>query len=316
MTLADAQQSKPFYIKHWSSGMYIHPEGGSAHRDTRAVIHAGKGAHTEFYFKAVENEWGLIIHKQSGLILIPYGGKVDAGNDSEVVFHADSGPGAHFSIDPDQKLIRHRSGRYWHPKGGRSRPTNNTAIVLYDNFRDATKFFAVDPTTDEAMGDLFPKPEITASKPVGSWKKVCQQFCDVLLRQELRNAKTNETVESRETKNAISVALEAGVEFPGAGSAKTTVTTSQERTVGSSMSTELSEESSEGKEVKVALDLETMAANDLFAVWQWVATTKLSSGEQLIIKTVQFTCTPGSDPPKYLPGSEADIRACRTKKSP
>ena len=117
--MTHAQQSKPFYIKHWSSGMYIHPEGGSAGRDVRAVIHAGKGAQTEFYFQVVEGEWGLIIHKQSGLILIPYGGRVDAGNDSEVVFHADSSPGAYFSIDPNRNVIEHRSGRYWHPKGGR-----------------------------------------------------------------------------------------------------------------------------------------------------------------------------------------------------
>lgn len=314
--MTHAQESKPFHIKHWSSGMYIHPEGGTAGNDVRAVIHAGKAAHTEFYFQVVDGEWGLIIHKQSGKILIPYGGRVDAGNDSQVVFHVDRGPGAYFSIDSNQNVIKHRSGRYWHPKGGRSRPTNNTAIVVFDTFNNNTKFLAVDPTTDKPMGDLIPKPKITASKPVGSWERVCQQFCNVVLKHELRDTSTNATEKSRETRNAISVALEAGVEFPGAGSAKTTVTASQERTIGSKMSIELSKESSEGIETTVALSPEQMAAADIFAVWQWVATTKLSNGGRFKIKTVQFTCTSDSNTPKYLPGTKEDIDSCRGKKSP
>lgn len=152
---------------------------------------------------------------------------------------------------------------------------------------------------------------LTAGRPVGSWERFCQQFCDVTLKEELLNTKTQTSGQSSETKKALSVALEGGLSFPGGSSAKATVTATEENTVGRTMSRELSNATMSGQERKVLISLEQMEERNLFAVWQWVVTSSLSDGGVATLKTVKYTCTPAAEAPTYLPGSPEDVRACR-----
>ncbi len=159
------------------------------------------------------------------------------------------------------------------------------------------------------------KPQVTAGKAYGQWILVCQQFCNKTFRQEITNTTTNTTETSSEVKDALSVTLEAGIEFAG-GSAGTSITASQERTVGQRMSQELSTAGMTGTDTVVALTLEQMEERGLFAVWQWVATTRLSNGQAIVLTTVKYTCTPGGESPAYLPGSVEDVNSCQKRSTP
>ena len=80
------------------------------------------------------------------------------------------------------------------------------------------------------------REQLIASKPQGSWDKLCAGNCNEQYSEQITNETGTETTVSEETKSAISVALEAGIEFEGVGSAKTTVTASLEKSIGKSMS--------------------------------------------------------------------------------
>ena len=53
-----------------------------------------------------------------------------------------------------------------------------------------------------------------------------------------------------------------------------------------------------------------MREDNVFAFWQWVATTELSNGEMILIKTDMISCTADGVPPNYLPGSKEDVGSC------
>lgn len=53
-------------------------------------------------------------------------------------------PVPYFTVNETSRTIQHISGRYWHPLGGSAQPGHNDNIVLYDSYRDATKFSPAD----------------------------------------------------------------------------------------------------------------------------------------------------------------------------
>jgi hypothetical protein len=154
------------------------------------------------------------------------------------------------------------------------------------------------------------RPVVTASKAVGSWEFLCQGVCNDTVSKEITNTTTNEKTQSRETTQAISIALQAGVNFPG-GSAQTTVTASQEKKVGQSMSQSISRGETNTKGKTILFSPEQMRDLGIFAVWQWVASTRMSTGSQIIVTTDKISCTADGNPPTYLPGAIEDIEACR-----
>jgi hypothetical protein len=147
------------------------------------------------------------------------------------------------------------------------------------------KLSAKSPQDESYTWETPGKPDVTASKPVGSWDRVCSQLCDMTFKQEIVDTKSSTEVTSQETKNALSASLEVGISFPlgeaVGGEVKATTTSSSEQTVGQSMSRELSSSSTTGKETRVAFTLEQMEERHVFAVWQWVAKSVLSTGEEL-----------------------------------
>lgn len=164
----------------------------------------------------------------------------------------------------------------------------------------------------EFLWESLASPKLTADKPQGSWEHICSQFCEITLKQEITSSSSTDKTTSQETTTALAIALEAGIEFSGA-SAKTSVTASQEQKLGSSLSQSISSGKLQGKEQKIGLTADQMEEKDIFAIWQWLVTTRLSDGTSTNLTTVMYTCTPDSNPPTYLPGSDQDIKACRKK---
>lgn len=157
------------------------------------------------------------------------------------------------------------------------------------------------------------REQLIASKPQGSWDKLCAGNCNEQYSEQITNETGTETTVSEETKSAISVALEAGIEFEGVGSAKTTVTASLEKSIGKSMSNRVMRSESKTKVKNVVYTPEQMSTFNIHAVWQWIAKTKLSNGQSYILRTEEITCTPDGIEPSYLPGSKEHIGACTGK---
>lgn len=153
-------------------------------------------------------------------------------------------------------------------------------------------------------------PKVTAGKAIGRWEHLCQGYCNHTVSKEITNSTTREKTQSRETTNAISVSLQAGVEFPG-GSAGVTVTGSEERRIGQSMSDSITRGETNTRGQNIVFTPEQLRDFGIFAVWQWVASTQMSTGEVIIVSTDKITCTADGRAPAYLPGAREDIAACR-----
>lgn len=135
--------SAPFQIRHWSSGKFIHPHGGNAGHDTSLVTWDGCADRTMFYLQFCEGPWGYLVSNANPTYCVhPSGGRVDAGNDTGLLFHEGRHPGAYFTINETSRTIMHISGRSWHPHGGDAQPGSGNGIVLWDGYRDATRFYA------------------------------------------------------------------------------------------------------------------------------------------------------------------------------
>ncbi|WP_291994943.1 hypothetical protein [Candidatus Accumulibacter sp. ACC003] len=157
--------------------------------------------------------------------------------------------------------------------------------------------------------------KVSAGKAIGSWEPVCAGMCNRNRSKETTLQKTAETTHSQETMNAVSVALEAGVEFGGA-SAKTTVTASQEKRIGQSMSESFMRGETNTDTSNYVLSTAEMRGLNIYAVWQWAAKTKLNTGEEIVVLSNNITCTRNAEKPKYLPGSPEDLVACKGGAAP
>jgi hypothetical protein len=157
---------------------------------------------------------------------------------------------------------------------------------------------------------VWRRPAVTAERSVGYWRLVCQQICNNTQAMSRSVTRTTEHREDKETINAVSMSLEAGIEFEGLG-AKSSFTVSQEKRIGQSMSESLQRGETFTDTRNYVFTPEQMLQYHIFAVWQWVARTPLSDGSTFIIGSNKLTCTPDAQRPAYLPGSPQDLRACR-----
>lgn len=204
-----------FYLKHWSSGKFIHPRGGTASNDVSLVTHVGFGPQVQYYFDYQEGPWGYLVWAQDPKYCVhPDGGEVDAENDTKLVFHEGRHPGAYFALNQNERTIVHISGKYWHPDGGMSNPSNDNDIVLFDGTNNNTKFYAVDGKPGKAVSLALPvKPATT------TWKLL---FADDNPRMDyqktfMKKIGMTETHKSQ-TSLEVTAALEMAGEIFGIGS--------------------------------------------------------------------------------------------------
>lgn len=155
----------------------------------------------------------------------------------------------------------------------------------------------------------FATEKLKAGKVSGSWELVCQGNCNKEVWSEVTNESSKEKILTAETKKAISVSLESGMDFKF-GSASVNVTASLEEMNSQTISETVMNSTTKGEKNTFYYTPEQMRDLKIFAVWQWVGRTTMSDNSVILIKTDKFTCTSDAFSPKYVPGSPVDIGSC------
>ena len=160
-----------------------------------------------------------------------------------------------------------------------------------------------------SMASVKP-PDPTASPFIGHWGYLCSGVCNHDVTDETSNSSTNQKVQSDTTTKAVTASITGGVEF-GPVSAEATVTGS----LGEELKTELTNSYTVGQTTTVADHIvftpEQLIAYNIYEAWQWYATSTLSTGAVITVKTKRYTCTPRGDAPTYPAASPQDINACK-----
>ena len=102
-----------------------------------------------------------------------------------------------------------------------------------------------------------------------------------------------------------------GLTFKKIVGVKGSFQTSEEKEVGQEMAEMVERSENNTDTLNFSFTPEQMKSLGVFAVWQWIATMKLSDDSYSTVKSNKFTCTPGESAPDYLPGSAQDVKACR-----
>jgi hypothetical protein len=257
-------KSSSFHIRHWSSGRYIHPHGGRANNNTSLVLWDGNRDDTAFYLEFTEGPWGyLVCNKYPTYCVHPKGGAVDAGNGTGLLFHQDRHPGCYFTFNEQSRTVMHISGRYWHPHGGSAQAGNNTGVVLWDGYRDATKFYPSDASGKQVHLDL----PVTNSS--AGWRLVFAENRPLSDRTLTFKAKVGQSVSNTSTSQ-ITTTFKAEMEdqlFGAKSKASLEVKSAFSRTDAKTWSQE--------QEQDVTYDIKK---GQPMAVWQRVFTAQFGDG--------------------------------------
>ena len=170
-------------LYHCSSKKLVQPRGGgtllpvTVKEGTKLVLHDDSGDNNSienrFRFVPVygAGHCGYIEHVTSKKIVHPGGDSLTPGNGTYLVLRsATSGNSAALfgfrTIDGDDILILHKSGKMWYPEGGKPTPANGTPLVLHSDQNDATKFYFGDLDAKPIKGP-YPEPHLS-----GDWKLI------------------------------------------------------------------------------------------------------------------------------------------------
>jgi hypothetical protein len=209
----------------------------------------------------------------------------------EIIFSPDAGgykiQHFDFSNDGDLRLTANRANVY---PGTLSAKNPNDGSFTYTTVREK---------------------EITAGPAIGSWSLACQSYCSHSVSYSVVNTDSSTKMESRSVRNAIVASLEVGLKFGKIGGVKGTIQSSEEKEFGEEMAQTVERSESNTDTLNFSFTPEQMKSLGVFAIWQWIATMKLSDNTYSIVKSNKFTCTPDGSPPDYLPGSASDVKACR-----
>ncbi len=157
----------------------------------------------------------------------------------------------------------------------------------------------------------FEIPVVTAvGAPIGSWKLICEQLCNQSASHQIVKEHDTRRTFSDATTRSITASLESGLEIKDVGGIKGKIETAEAHTVGREMAEEFRNSETQIDTNNYVVTLEQMKAFNVFAIWQWIATTHLSDSTQILIGSNKFTCTSDGREPAYLPGSKDDIGAC------
>lgn len=157
----------------------------------------------------------------------------------------------------------------------------------------------------------FENPVVTVvGAPLGSWKLICEQICNRNITNQITKEHNTTHTLSEETTRSITASLESGLEFKDVGGIKGKIETAEEHKVGRQMAEEFRNGETQIDASNYVFTPEQMKAFNIFAIWQWIATTQLSDGQQIMIGSNKFSCTSDARAPDYFPGSKDDIGAC------
>jgi len=181
--------------------------------------------------------------------------------------------------------------------------------VGYEDFYPGN-LSAMEPQTRTYTYTTWRSP-VLAGRAEGHWKLVCQGVCNKEITESVTDSSTKTVTDSSEIIRAVSASLEAGVEFKGIG-VSGSLTSSESRRVGREMSESISRGTTNTNTEKIQFSHDEMRALNIFSVWQWAATTTLSDNSTYDVHTARYTCTASGQAPNYLPGTDADVGACRS----
>ena len=117
---------------------------------------------------------------------------------------------------------------------------------------------------------------------------------------------------TEEDKKSMSLSVTAGITPPPTGgpSGGVTWTGGMEQSIARTMNESISRGEIYADTNNYTYTPEQMQPLNIFAIWRFVATTKLINGTMITISTNEFTCTSDANPPMYLPGSSRDKGTC------
>lgn len=170
--MSEASEAPVGFIYHWSSGIVVHPYGGSPEprNDTKLVTYTSREDEYRLQVRFVPvkgaGHFGYIEHVPSSKIVHPLWGKPNPRNNTALVYHSDRHDRALFAFDEENHRILHIGGKNWHPKGGKLSPSNNTVCVLHSDSHNAAKFYF----GDSSGNPISPYPE--KLELGGGWKKI------------------------------------------------------------------------------------------------------------------------------------------------
>lgn len=171
-------------------------------------------------------------------------------------------------------------------------------------------WYAHDITTKQHWG--IESPLLVRGKAVGEWVAVRTGGTakgKVNMSKSFTIGGTSEKSVSQEVRNAISVTVESGVEFPG-GSAGVSVTGSHEtaNTEASSIAKTLEN----GVAISCEQEVDTETYN-YEVMWQWQVHTT-TGATQATIATCTVACTQTSAKPTFAPGSPEQLGSCKNRR--
>lgn len=137
-----------FKLMH-KSGKYIHPNGGKAYPDVGTELifweasASGVGGEDALTFQKEDLGGGCfkLMHK-SGMYVHPDGGKANPDNDTKLVLWdakasdvggEDALTFEEVDLGGGRFKLKHKSGKYIHPQGGKANPDNDTLLILWDS---------------------------------------------------------------------------------------------------------------------------------------------------------------------------------------
>jgi hypothetical protein len=208
--LAQAKRTEKFYIKHVTSGKYIHPSGGTAGKGVDLVLFDGRSEEASFYIEyADEDNWGyLVCSSKPSLSIHPNGSSINSGDGSELSFWTGKLLGSQFRINPNSNTIEHKSGRYWHPSGGSDMPGNDTKLVIFKTYNRNTKFIAVNGNGKEVDLQL-------PTKVSTRWKKIFSKENNTQVSIKITGdyfvGTYNRTTTTNERESTISAGMEGSI---------------------------------------------------------------------------------------------------------
>ena len=151
-----------------------------------------------------------------------------------------------------------------------------------------------------------------SSRPVARWEKVCQQICNRQTTHTVSEEAEKSKGVTEEDKKSLSLSVTAGITPPPTGgpSGGVTWTSGMEQSIARTMNESISRGEIYADTNNYTYTPEQMQQLNIFAIWRFVADTKLINGKMITISTNEFTCTSDANPPMYLPGSSRDKGTC------
>ena len=139
--------SEPFYIRHKTSNLFVHPRKGQSNPKDAMYISLFNTYPTWARFRYIplkdEQGYGLIQHFDSGKFLHPLGGSATPVQGTTVVIHSGYHYACVFTFLQESKTVHHIAGLNWYPKSGKPNAGNYDPIVLRKGKTTANSFMAV-----------------------------------------------------------------------------------------------------------------------------------------------------------------------------